>query len=165
MTASVYIFSSEKVLLIFHPKIHKWLPPGGHLEEGELPHEGAQREVLEETGLDITWRLQENITINRWNAKSIPRPYLCLLESVEDAKGPHKHIDFIFIADALESQVFKNPETQEAQTYLSGIQQGTLKWFTLEEILALKGDKDIFIETQETLEHLMKKPSLTSLNS
>lgn len=31
----------------------KWTNPGGHLEEGEGPREGAVREVKEETGLDL----------------------------------------------------------------------------------------------------------------
>ena len=30
-----------------------WLPPGDHIEQGELPDDAAVREVLEETGLEI----------------------------------------------------------------------------------------------------------------
>jgi 8-oxo-dGTP pyrophosphatase MutT (NUDIX family) len=43
----------------------KWGPPGGHLEPGEAPAEGAARELLEETGVhldpgDLTlWRAIE----------------------------------------------------------------------------------------------------------
>jgi len=161
-TASVYVFSAEKVLLIFHPKMQKWLPPGGHLEKGELPHEGAKREVLEETGLQITLRLQENIVINQANAKSTPRPYLCLLEVVEDKQEPHEHIDFIYVADAVDSQALKKTQGLKNQTFLGSAEKIPLRWFSLEEALALQGDKEIFIETQEILQHLMQAPKLAA---
>jgi ADP-ribose pyrophosphatase YjhB (NUDIX family) len=48
-TATVFILQDDKVLLIYHKKLKKWLPPGGHLEEGELPSAGAIREAKEET--------------------------------------------------------------------------------------------------------------------
>ena len=42
-----------KILLHFHRKLGMWLPPGGHIEQGELPDNAAVREVLEETGLEV----------------------------------------------------------------------------------------------------------------
>jgi 8-oxo-dGTP pyrophosphatase MutT (NUDIX family) len=30
-----------------------WLPPGGHVERGEIPDNAAVREVFEETGLNV----------------------------------------------------------------------------------------------------------------
>jgi 8-oxo-dGTP pyrophosphatase MutT (NUDIX family) len=46
-TTSVYILHEGKVLLLFHPKLQKWLPPGGHIEKDESPPEAAKREVME----------------------------------------------------------------------------------------------------------------------
>ena len=40
-----------KVLMVKHKKLGIWLCPGGHMEEGELPHQAAERECLEETGV------------------------------------------------------------------------------------------------------------------
>ena len=65
-TATVYVFQSSKVLLHKHPKHNKWLPPGGHVEQNELPHEAAIREALEETGLHIKIQSQDNITFNQY---------------------------------------------------------------------------------------------------
>lgn len=41
--------TEEKALLIFHRKLQKRMQAGGHIEEGELPHETALREAQEET--------------------------------------------------------------------------------------------------------------------
>ena len=50
-TASGLVIAHGHVLLVHHKRIGLWLPPGGHLLEGEMPHEAAVREVLEETGV------------------------------------------------------------------------------------------------------------------
>ena len=44
---------TRRVLLIHHNVIGRWLPPGGHLEAGELPIDAARREVREEVGLAL----------------------------------------------------------------------------------------------------------------
>ena len=55
-TATVYTLhrfadSGWKVALIEHPLWGKWVPAGGHVEEGENAAEAALREAAEETGL------------------------------------------------------------------------------------------------------------------
>ena len=52
-TATGYVVNPErtKLLVIFHNKLKRWLPAGGHLGQNELPHEAALREVFEETGV------------------------------------------------------------------------------------------------------------------
>ena len=62
--ASVYIidFRNETVLLMFNKKLNKWLQPGGHIEDDELPFETCIREAKEETGMDISLLNQYNFT-------------------------------------------------------------------------------------------------------
>ena len=50
--ATGYLVRDGKTLLLKHRKLGMWLPPGGHIEEGETPDEAVLREVLEETGLE-----------------------------------------------------------------------------------------------------------------
>lgn len=142
-TATVYLLKGDQVLLLFHPKLKKWLPPGGHIEANESPPMAAQREVLEETGLEFIFIHQENIWIDRWNAKSFERPYLCLMEEIPEHNGvpAHQHMDFIYLGKPIGN---KGP-----------VSDGPICWFTLEEIEALKDDKEIFVETKEVLRTLL----------
>ena len=145
-TATVYIIDKEQVLLIYHRKLQKWLPPGGHLDANETPPEGARREAREETGIEIEFIRQENIWIDRWNAKSFERPYLCLLEEIpaHGDKPAHQHIDMIYLAKPIGGQETHNHEETEG-----------LKWFSLEDLERLKPDIEIFEETLETLRTIL----------
>lgn len=141
-TATVYIVEDNKTLLIKHPKHGKWLPPGGHLEQNETPPEAAIREAFEETGLKVELIKDEHIWIERRNAWSFERPWLCLIENMpaHGNQSAHQHIDFIYLGKPISGNVA--PEA---------------RWFTLEEVLALRGDQEIFVETQETLVKIFGK--------
>lgn len=49
--ASVGVKNGTKILMAKRNDTGKWTLPGGHLEEGETPKEGAKRELYEEAGL------------------------------------------------------------------------------------------------------------------
>jgi len=142
-TASAYLIENEKVLLLQHPKLQKWLPPGGHVEANETPGEAAKREVLEETGLEIEFILQENISIDCWNAKSIERPYLCLLENIPPYRDTpaHQHIDFIYVA---------------RPTHIPEVTLFSYQWFSWQELKDLEPDVEIFKETVDVIQHLFQ---------
>ncbi len=142
-TTTVYLLWESKVLLLFHPKLKKWLPPGGHIEANESPPSAARREVMEETGLEFTFIQDENIYIDRWNAKSFERPYMCLMEEIPEHKGhpAHQHMDFIYLGRPLGKT--------------TPISDDPIRWFTLEEVEGLKSDEEIFVETQEVIRTLL----------
>ncbi|HEY9868720.1 MAG TPA: NUDIX domain-containing protein [Candidatus Obscuribacterales bacterium] len=52
-TASAVVIDNDHVLLVHHRRIGAWLPPGGHIDDFEMPHEAAVREVFEETGVKV----------------------------------------------------------------------------------------------------------------
>ena len=146
-TASVYILDQDRILLIYHNKLQKWLPPGGHVEANETPHEAAQREAKEETGLDIVFIAQENVWVEYWNAHSIPRPYLCLLENIPawGDSPAHQHIDFVFVSRPLVPHAVLEAAHQS-------------RWFDRKELEQLTPDKEIFAETLEIINHLWQCP-------
>lgn len=141
-TATVYILEEDKVLLLMHPKLQKWLPPGGHLEANELPTECAIREVFEETGLHVELIKDEHLWVSRWNASSFERPWLCLLENIpaHGSAQPHQHIDFIYLGRPIGGSI-----TQEHRS------QHEIRWFSHEQIQALSPDGEIFAETQQVV--------------
>lgn len=145
-TSSTYILEDNKVLLIFHKKLQKWLPPGGHIDPNETPPEAAVREAFEETGLHIEIIPQENIWVDESNACSIERPYLCLLQEIPEYKGvpAHQHIDMVFISRPVNGRLLENPQETDG-----------IRWFSWEEVSALKSDNDIFTETKSVIRTLL----------
>lgn len=148
-TATVYILDEDKVLLLKHPKLQKWLPPGGHLEPNEIPPECAIREAFEETGLHVELIKDEHLWISpRWNGESFPRPWLCLLENIptHGTEPAHQHIDLIYLGRKMGGAT-----TEEHR------KQHDIRWFNLQEVLALKADEEIFAETQTTITIIFEK--------
>ncbi len=70
-----------------------WLPPGGHIEENELPDDAAVREVFEETGLrvELVGDRREDVS----DPVQLHRPAGVQLENIESG---HQHIDLIYFA-------------------------------------------------------------------
>ena len=97
---AVYIVKDDKVLLHFHKKSGRWLPPGGHVEENELPDEAAIREVMEEVGIEIELIGKKAKDHQKQNAKGLFTPMLVQLEDIPQRNDEprHQHIDLIYAA-------------------------------------------------------------------
>lgn len=95
-TATGFVFNArEEVLLVKHRKLGVWLPPGGHVEENELPDDAVLREIREETGVtaDI---LPNRLGIVPSGCRELETPFLILLEDIA-GDGSHNHIDLIYL--------------------------------------------------------------------
>ncbi len=101
-TAYVYDRQTDSFLLILHKKLGKWLPPGGHLEDGEVPHQGAIRELREETGLrGRIVNLFHTPDVATSSVAQLFTPF-CVLREIIPAglhEGEHVHIDFIYVIE------------------------------------------------------------------
>jgi 8-oxo-dGTP pyrophosphatase MutT (NUDIX family) len=96
-TATTFVVRGNKVLLHRHRKQNLWLPPGGHIERDELPHDAALREIEEETGLRVRLHSEaEAIELSReMECGVVPQPAFIL---IEDINPYHQHIDFTYFA-------------------------------------------------------------------
>ncbi|OGJ65810.1 hypothetical protein A3F36_02290 [Candidatus Peribacteria bacterium RIFCSPHIGHO2_12_FULL_55_11] len=142
-TATAFIVDSKKrTLLLWHKRLGRWMPPGGHVDEHELPEEAARRECKEETGLDveIIGDAQEDLfTGNPQEGRMLKKPIAMLLEEIPAYplrnEPAHQHIDFLFLARPLdESQVLT----------LNADEGHEMRWFTKEEVEKLNETKEIF---------------------
>ncbi len=117
-TATGYIVNPARTrtLLVHHRKLGIWLPPGGHLNPDELPHEAALREVLEETGVHARLVPTDEpvLTTTGPGVTELPRPWLLLEQRIPaTAREPgHRHIDLCYL---LEADDLAPPRAQDAE--------------------------------------------------
>lgn len=83
--AAIVFDSDGRVLLIQRRDNQHWEPPGGVLELGETPEEGVQREVREETGIEVRVRSLSGVY------KNMTKAVVALVFSCEvEAGAPHE---------------------------------------------------------------------------
>ena len=139
-TATGIVFNSQnEVLMIRHKKLKVWLPPGGHIDENELPDNAVLREILEETGIKATLiQNKKNLDL----PYELTLPFVILLEDIE-RDGTHNHIDMIYLCKAL------GDELKPQESEVDGI-----GWFTFEKIKRLNTFDNVLKTIDKAIEHL-----------
>jgi len=115
-TSSVFLFTPSdgrwRIGLIHHPRLHRWMLPGGHVEPEENPAEAALREVGEETGLtahlinthlDGLTDAREGVPVPVWIAEQLVPA---------EARHPHRHVhvDYLYVAVTSEREPSSSSE-------------------------------------------------------
>ncbi len=125
-TASAVVIAHNHILLVHHRRIGAWLPPGGHIEPDEMPHQAAQRETLEETGVEIEVVSVPLPSTGDSDAFFLPSP-LCIHSVKAVEKGvDFYHIDFAFLCKPKDSAV-ELPIVAYSQEVFSA------RWFALDK--------------------------------
>ena len=101
VTSSVYVVYENKVLLHRHKKYNTLFPLGGKMNEEEVPHETAIREVYEESGLEIELYNRDS-KLSLGKVVQLHSPMHTLLENVGHEV---ENIDFIYFARAFSNEV------------------------------------------------------------
>lgn len=116
-TATTFVVDAQRTLLLWHNKMGAWLPPGGHIDAGELPDEAALREVREETGLIVELLGGER---QMDNVRVLHQPACILLEDISEG---HQHIDLVYFARVRAGTPRHNPR-----------ESSRMQWFSHEEL-------------------------------
>jgi 8-oxo-dGTP pyrophosphatase MutT (NUDIX family) len=132
--ATVYVVADGATCLHEHDRLGMWLPPGGHLDRDELPHEAALRECREETGLDVELVAPRG-DLKSETVRSIAEPQHFLLEDIDvypDGRVSHQHVDFVFYGRADGTEI--DPDGDDEAN------PDEWEWFTPEELHERAGE-------------------------
>jgi len=110
-----YLIHDNKVLLVHHKKLDKWLPPGGHIHENETPNEAIKREFKEELNLDVEILNRNDIPREGNITEQLAVPFYVNVHNV----GDHEHCCFFYLCKP------KNPESLK----LNKSELKDFKWF------------------------------------
>jgi len=136
-TVAVFVVDGDRFLLLWHRRLRKWLPPGGHIESDELPDDAAIREVREETGIRARL-LSQPPAADLQTPRPLARPAGIQLEAI----GPgHEHIDLIYFA--VPERVGEVPR--------SNGEVDCVAWHTVEEAEALGAPSDVVSWARQAL--------------
>jgi 8-oxo-dGTP diphosphatase len=122
LTVAAYITHDNKILMIKHKKLQKWLPPGGHVELDQDPEEALFNEIAEETGLvpNQLTILSSKPHIESPGTKFLHTPNFLDIHDISDT---HKHIGLTYIL-----------KTTSDKITLAEREHDDIKWFSIEDI-------------------------------
>ena len=134
-TVAVFVVHDQRVLLHYHRKLGKWLPPGGHVEDNELPDTAALREVLEETG--IRARLVGPYGLDGLHLDEPVQLVVPAGVQIERIYPGHEHIDLVYFARPEPDDV----RAAEVDPRLA--ESDRVAWYAVEDLAELGATEEI----------------------
>ena len=122
-TCTGFLVRGDKTLLLWHPRLRMWVPPGGHLEPNEDPVTAVLREIREETGLTA-----EVLPLAQTFAFAYPGqvapPFTILVEDSAEPGQRHQHIDLIYFCRPVDGPPKADPPPD---TIVAWVDEETLR--------------------------------------
>ena len=116
LVAYFAVVDGESILLVDHRNAQLWLPPGGHVEEGEHPRDTVVREIREELGFVPN--------------HEIPSPLMLTCTKTVGLSSGHTDVSLWYVVNARKTQ----PMTYDDQEF-NGI-----RWFEFSEAPLQRSD-------------------------
>jgi 8-oxo-dGTP pyrophosphatase MutT (NUDIX family) len=127
LTGSALVVSAraDRILLVHHRKLQRWLQPGGHADPGETSGEAvALREAGEETGIG-------DLTLH----PTAPRPLDVDVHAIPafGAEPAHAHLDLRYLVMAPEAAAITR----------SAAESSDARWFAWDELATMDLDRGL----------------------
>lgn len=154
-TATAFVIDSQnRTLLLWHKRLQRWMPPGGHIDPNETPEDTAKRECKEETGLDVEILGDQQLDLFETcpnEGRMLKKPFAMLLENIpaseERGEPAHLHMDFLYLAKPIdENQAIQHAEAEAAD----------MRWFTAKEVADLDERTEIFGNVKAYIVSMLK---------
>lgn len=155
-TAGGFLIQHGRVLLVKHKKLGIWLAPGGHVEDGELPHQTAEREVFEETHVKVK-AVSSIPLINSAESEYLPIPlcinlhwispdnYRARMQSADPSqphqtqrwpKGCEQHLGYMYLVQAIDMPSIRHDP----------VESDGIDWFAPDQVDTLETKEDVKTE-------------------
>ncbi|HEV3291109.1 MAG TPA: NUDIX domain-containing protein [Streptosporangiaceae bacterium] len=140
--AGGYVVRDDRVLLLWHGSLSRWVPTGGRIElaSGEYPHEALIREVQEETGLSVSVASGGGMEVRDEAASPLPMPV-----SIQEIRiSPSaEYLDFVYFCHVVDGEV--SLDYRAARAY---------HWFSKDDLQRFPLMPHVFAYASRALEQL-----------
>lgn len=122
-TVAIFVVQDDRVLLVLHRKLGRWLPLGGHIDLDEEPETAALRETREESGLDVEL-IGERPPTTEPGTRALIAPRFLDIHRINEV---HQHIGMIYFA-----------RPKAGTVTLAPAEHHDIRWCTSEELETLQ---------------------------
>ena len=157
---TVYIVNPDtrEFLLIFHRKLGRWLPPGGHVEEHENNVQAAIREAKEELGINVHLIMMKgDLEKDGLYYRQVPSDSgshaFCVIEEFIHpigAQDPHIHVYHIYVGTVAPNEKVKKWSKEEVTA---------VDFFSIQQIEQLNTYDNVPVVCKAILKEIEKSDS------
>lgn len=112
------IVHDDRVLLVFHTQLQRWLPVGGHVELDEEPNQALVREIREESSIEVG-SLQIAATKPTLRASDYQALFPPNFLDIHTISRAHRHVGLVYVLKSDTSSVA-----------LAAAEHEQIRWFT-----------------------------------